>query len=131
MVSVASNIQAERVLMREGYCAMYGCDVIIDYNDYSSNRSMWLSNHGKHKVGQMPPHWNKVAALQRWLPHFDAILQLDMDTTWVDFGTNVYDLYNSTSSIFFNGQVGLIMIKRMEISHCAVDSWWYYGTNRT
>lgn len=128
-VLLASNIQAKRILMREGYCAMYGCDVVIDYNDYRGNRTMWLSDHGKHKVGRMPPHWNKVAALQRWLPHFDAILQLDMDTTWVDFNTNVYDLYNSTSSIYVNRGVGLIMIKRMDISHCIVDSWWYHGTS--
>lgn len=129
-VLVGAENQARRILMRQGYCAMHGCDVIIDYNNYSKNRTMWLSDHGKHKVGQMPPHWNKVAALKRWLPHFDGIVQMDMDTTWVDFNTSIYDLYNSTSSIYFNGGVGLIMVKRMDISHCIVDSWWYHGTSR-
>ena len=63
-----------RILLREGYCAIYNCDVIIDFNAYNENETMWLSDHGKHKVGKMPPHWNKVAAIRRWLPHFDAVL---------------------------------------------------------
>ena len=63
-----------RILVREGYCAIYNCDVIIDFNAYNTNQTMWLSDHGKHKVGPMPPHWNKVAAIRRWLPLFDAVL---------------------------------------------------------
>jgi hypothetical protein len=95
-----SDMLSKRILARHGLCAMYGCDVIIDYNDYTKNRTMWLSDHGKHKVGPMPPHWNKVAALQRWLPHFDGILQMDMDTIWVDFNTSVYDLFDATSTFW-------------------------------
>ena len=72
-----------RILLREGYCAIYGCDVIIDYNNYNANQTMWLSDYGKHKVGPMPPHWNKVAAIQRWLPHFDAVVWMDMDIVWL------------------------------------------------
>ena len=117
-----------RVLVREALCAIYKCDVIMDYNDYHANKTMWLSDHGKYKVGQMPPHWNKVAALKRWLPHYDGILLMDADSVWVDFGTNVYDLYDSTSTLLFNKAPELIMIKRGEISRCVVDSWWYYGT---
>lgn len=127
--SIESDNQRMRILVREGYCAIYGCDVIIDYNDYARNRTMWLSNHGTHKIGAMPPHWNKVAALQRWLPHFDAVVQMDMDQTWVDFNTSVYDLYDSTSTIYHKGSPELIMIKNVEKSHCVVDSWWYYGTS--
>lgn len=129
-----SNIGAhgsleKRILLRQGYCKIFGCDVIIDYNQYNRNRSMWLSDYGKSKVGQMPPHWNKVAALQRWLPHFDAILLMDMDTIWVDFSSSVYNLYEATSTIYFNGGVGLVLIKKGIISNCVVDSWWYYGTS--
>lgn len=125
----AEDSLRNRILVRHGYCAIHGCDVIVDYNDYTKNRTMWLSDHGKHKVGPMPPHWNKVASLQRWLPHFDAILQMDMDTVWVDFNTSVYELYESTPTVFFNGSPELVLVRRGEISNCIVDSWWYYGTS--
>lgn len=118
-----------RILVREGYCAIHGCDVIVDFNDYHKTRSMWLSDYGKHKVGQMPPHWNKVAALQRWLPHYDGILQMDMDSTWISFNDSVYDLFHDTSTIYTSGTPELILFKRGEVSQCVVDSWWYYGTS--
>lgn len=79
--------------MRHGYCAIHQCDVIIDFNDYRQNRTMWLAANGKNKIGPMPPHWNKVASLQRWLPHYDdGILQMDMDSTWIDFNQSVYSI---------------------------------------
>eukprot|EP00804_Cyclotella_cryptica_P017219 CCRYP_013148-RA/>CCRYP_013148-RA protein AED:0.37 eAED:-0.88 QI:0/0/0/0.5/1/1/2/0/278 len=118
-----------RILAREAYCAVHGCDTIIDYNDYHKNRTMWLSDHGNYRVGPMPPHWKKVVALQRWLPLFDGIILLDMDTVLVDFNTSVYDMYNSTASVMTNGNVGFVIFRRGEMSNCVVDSWWYYGTS--
>ena len=125
-----TNIK-NRILVRDGYCAIHGCDVIVDFNDYHKNRSisMWLSDFGKHKVGQMPPHWNKVAALQRWLPHYDGILQMDMDSTWVLFNESVYDLFDDTSTVYTVGSPELLLFKKGDMSHCIVDSWWYYGTS--
>jgi hypothetical protein len=102
-----------------------------------NHRLQWLhpkphnvvSDSGKHKVGQMPPHWNKVAALRRWLQHYDGILQMDMDATWISFNHSVYDLYRDTRNIFAAwGGPELVMIKNVEMSHCVVDSWWYHGT---
>ena len=77
----------------------------------------------------MPPHWKKVAALRRWLPHFDAVLQMDMDTVWVDFDASVYDLLHETATVTFNGGTGLLMFQRGEMSRCLADSWWYHGTS--
>lgn len=53
-----------------------------------------VQNHGEGKVGKMPPHWNKVAFIKRWLSYnaiFDAVvwLDIDMDTVLVDFKTSV------------------------------------------
>jgi len=118
-----------RILLREGYCAIYQCDSIIDFNHYNRNKTMWLSKRGGHEVGPIPPHWNKVSALKRWLPHYDGILLMDMDTTWVDFNSSIYDLYNVTKSIYSNGNPELIMIRRSEVSNFIVDTWWYYGTS--
>lgn len=123
-----TSILHKRILVREGYCAIHQCDVIIDFNDYTKNRTMWLSDSGKHKIGQMPPHWNKVAALRRWLPHYDGILQMDMDSTWISFNHSVYDLFHDTSNVFSNGGPELVMFKTVEMSHCVVDSWWFHGT---
>ncbi|KAL7530109.1 hypothetical protein ACHAWF_003245 [Thalassiosira exigua] len=124
----ATNSLQQRILLREAYCAIHSCDIIIDYNNYHKHRTMWLSDHGKHKRGGMPPHWNKVAAIQRWLPHFDGVLLMDMDTVWVDFNTSVYDLFNATTTIYSNGDPELVMFKRGEMSRCIVDKWWYHGT---
>ena len=130
-IEKASAVLESRILLRHGYCSMHSCDVIIDYNQYHQHRTMWLSDHGKYKVGPMPPHWSKVAALKRWLPHFDAVLPIDMDPTWVDFNISVYDLLKTTSTIFtdIEGGTAIALFKRGEMTHCIVDSWWYYGTS--
>ena len=125
-----SSIIQKRILVREGYCAIYFCDVIIDFNKYNENRTMWLSDSGKHKVGPMPPHWNKVAALQRWFPHYDGILLMDMDSTWISFNHSIYDLYDETVTINYNGGgPELVMFKKHQISWAIVDSWWFFGTS--
>lgn len=124
------SVLQKRILVREGYCAIHLCDVIIDFNRYNENRTMWLSDSGKHKIGTMPPHWNKVAALQRWFPHYDGILLMDMDSTWISFNHSVYDLYDETVTIHYNGGgPELVMFKKHQISWAIVDSWWFFGTS--
>mmetsp|Transcript_8602 Transcript_8602/g.14944 ORF Transcript_8602/g.14944 Transcript_8602/m.14944 type:complete len:445 (+) Transcript_8602:126-1460(+) len=120
-----------RILVREAYCAIHLCDVIIDYNQYHENETMWLADHGKGKVGQMPPHWNKVASLKRWLSYgiFDAVLLLDMDTVIVDFDTSIYSMYESTPTVRFPGNPAYMLFRRGDVSRCIVDSWWYFGTS--
>lgn len=118
----------QRILLREAYCVIHGCDVVVDFNDYHENRTMWLSDHGGHRTGPMPPHWNKVAAIRRWLPRFDAVVLMDMDAVWVDFNLSVHELFNATSTIYSNGNPELVLFKREEVSQCIVETWWYYGT---
>lgn len=45
-----------RILLREGYCAIYQCDSIIDFNHYNRNKTMWLSKRGGHEVGPIYRH---------------------------------------------------------------------------
>ncbi|KAL7539390.1 hypothetical protein ACHAWF_006395 [Thalassiosira exigua] len=119
-----------RILVREAYCAIHSCDVIIDYNDYTKNKTMWLQDHGKGKVGKMPPHWNKVASIKRWLSYdiFDAVVWLDMDTVLTDFATSLRSMYDSTPNVRFPGQPQFIFLRQGEVTRCVVDSWWYFGT---
>jgi hypothetical protein len=73
--------------------------------------------------------YSLLTALRRWLQHYDGILQMDMDVTWISFNHSVYDLYRNTCNIFAaSGGPELVMIKNVEMSHCVVDSWWYHGT---
>ena len=118
-----------RILLRVGYCTLYDCDVIIDYNQYNANRTMWLSNHGHHQIKPMPPHFNKVASLRRWLPHYDAVVLLDMDTIWVDFSMDVRHIVQNTPTIRSHGNaVGWLLFKRCTISYEVAEAWYYWGT---
>lgn len=120
-----------RVLVRNAYCAAYHCDVIVDYTDYSLNRTMWLSNHGKHRVGPMPPHWNKVAGIKRWLDYgiYDAVVLLDMDSVLHDFSTNIYDILDDTKGMRYPGNPSFVMFRHGDVSRCVVDNWWSFGTS--
>ena len=119
-----------RVMARHAYCKLHKCDVIIDYNDYHAKLEMQLTVNAKE--GPMPPHWKKVAALRRWLPHYDAVLLLDMDMIVVEWSFSVYELLagitGDQGALFPAMFSGFVLCKASRWGFRLVDAWWWYGT---
>ena len=79
----------------------------------------------------MPPHWNKVASIKRWLDYgiYDAVIWLDIDTIFNDFSTNIYDIFDDTEGVRHQGNPAFILFRHGDVSRCVVDNWWSFGTS--
>lgn len=108
------------------YCKLHKCDVIVDYNDYHAKREMQLRVKAKVTEGPMPPHWKKVATLRRWLPHYDAVMLIDMDVILVDWSLDVYDLLaemtGDQGAFIPDMTAGFVMVKSSKWGFRFVDA---------
>eukprot|EP00038_Savillea_parva_P012058 m.201940 g.201940 ORF g.201940 m.201940 type:complete len:481 (+) comp21637_c0_seq1:239-1681(+) len=130
----SDTLLGTRMLARHAYCRVHGCDVIFDYNQYNKKRVMPLLAQGRVQHGRMPPHWNKVASLRRWLQHYDAVLLVDMDIVIVDWAFDIKSMLASMSDeqgvcAPGIGQAQFQLFKANAWGHTTADIWWFYGTS--
>eukprot|EP00667_Euglena_gracilis_P014566 EG_transcript_15099 len=104
------------------YAALHGYRFILDTSPRTHERT---------------PHWSRVLVLQRYLPHFDWILYLDIDTMMVNASIT---LEHFLLSPYVTPNVHLILsegdhvnsggffLRRSSWSMHFLRDWWQYGT---
>ena len=98
------------------YCKKWGYDLIIE-DDSAVNPTRDVV-------------WSKIPVLQKWLPHYDWVMWMDMDALFMKFETRLEDIVaSSTKHIIITKDwhginMGVFFLKNSEVVKSLLDDIW-------
>ncbi|CAM9637775.1 unnamed protein product, partial [Discosporangium mesarthrocarpum] len=73
---------------KDCYARTHNYDLIIDSRNHVEGMGFYVNGETGER-GDTNVHFNKPYLIRKWLPHYDWLLWLDMDTLVVDFGKKI------------------------------------------